>query len=40
MMMLAASKGSMIKLTVNGNDEQEAMTAITALINNYFDEDE
>ena len=40
MMMLAASKGSMIKLTVDGNDEQEAMTAVTTLINNYFDEDE
>ena len=40
MMMLAASKGSMIKLTVDGNDEQEAMAAVTALINNYFDEDE
>ena len=40
MMMLAASKGSMIKLTVDGNDEQEAITAITTLINNYFDEDE
>ena len=40
MMMLAASKGSMIKLTIDGNDEQEAMTAVTALINNCFDEDE
>ena len=40
MMMLAASKGSMIKLTIDGNDEQEAMTAVTTLINNYFDEDE
>ena len=40
MMMLAASKGSMIKLTIDGNDEQDAMTAVTTLINNYFDEDE
>ena len=40
MMMLAASKGSMITLTTDGEDEQEAMNAVTALINNYFDEDE
>lgn len=40
MMMLAASKGSMIKLTVDGDDEQDAMTAVAALINNYFEEDE
>ena len=40
MMMLAASKGSMITLKVVGNDEKEAITAVTTLINNYFDEDE
>ena len=40
MMMLAASKGSMINLTVDGEDEQDAMNAVTTLINNYFDEDE
>ena len=40
MMMLAASKGSMITLTVDGEDEKDAMDAVTALINNYFDEDE
>jgi len=40
MMMLAASKGSMITLTIDGEDEQDAMNAVTALINNYFDEDE
>jgi len=40
MMMLAASKGSIIKLTVNGDDEHEAMLAVTNLINNCFDEDE
>jgi len=40
MMMLAASKGSMIKVSIDGSDEQEAMTAVTALINNCFDEDE
>lgn len=40
MMMLAASKGSMMTLHINGDDEQEAMAAITGLINNYFDEEE
>lgn len=40
MMMLAASKGSMINLTIEGEDEQVAMKAVTTLINNYFDEDE
>ena len=40
MMMLAASKGSMIKLYINGDDENEAMAAVTGLINNYFDEEE
>ena len=40
MMMLAASKGSMITLIIDGEDEQDAMNALTALINNYFDEDE
>lgn len=40
MMMLAASKGSKITLRTDGNDEQEAMDAISTLINNYFDEDE
>jgi len=40
MMMLAASKGSIITIRVDGEDEQEAMQAVTGLINNYFDEDE
>jgi len=40
MMMLAASKGSKIQLKVDGDDEQEAMLAVTGLINNRFDEDE
>ena len=38
-MMLAASKGSNITLRTNGADEAEAMTAISTLINNYFDEE-
>jgi phosphocarrier protein len=39
-MMLAASKGTDLDLEFNGNDEQLAMEAITALINNHFDEGE
>lgn len=39
-MMLAASKGSRIEIHVSGSDEQEAMDALCALIDNYFDEDE
>lgn len=40
MMMLAASKGSIITIRTNGEDEQDAMNAVTELINNCFDEDE
>ena len=39
-MMLAASKGSMIKLIIEGEDEQQATEYLTKLINNRFDEDE
>lgn len=39
-MMLAASVGSMVMIKTNGEDEQAAMAAVTALINNYFDEEE
>ncbi|HBR96699.1 MAG TPA: HPr family phosphocarrier protein [Gammaproteobacteria bacterium] len=39
-MMLAASRGSQMTLTAEGNDEEAAMEAVTALINNRFDEDE
>ena len=39
-MMLAAAKGSTISIETNGEQEQEAMTAIVALINNYFGEGE
>jgi phosphocarrier protein len=39
-MMLAAAKGSTVELEVNGVDEQTALDALEALINNRFDEAE
>ncbi len=39
-MMLAAAQGSMVTLEANGADEQEAVTALSALIANYFGEGE
>jgi len=39
-MMLAAAKGSLIELIIDGDDETEALQALTQLINNRFDEDE
>ena len=39
-MMLAASVGSLVTLKTDGDDEQAAMGAMSALINNYFDEEE
>ena len=39
-MMLAAAKGSTISVETDGEQEQEAMTAILALINDYFGEGE
>jgi phosphocarrier protein HPr len=39
-MMLAAAKGATIVIETNGEQEQEAMTAILALINDYFGEGE
>lgn len=39
-MMLAAGQGSDLELSFDGDDEQEACTAICELINNYFDEGE
>ena len=39
-MMLAASKGTEVKLEVDGNDEKECMEAIIQLINNRFGEAE
>lgn len=39
-MMLAASKGSIVKVDISGEDEQEALKSIENLVNNYFDEEE
>ncbi len=39
-MMLAAAMGSSISLEANGADEQAAMSALQALINDYFGEGE
>jgi phosphocarrier protein len=39
-MMLAAAKGSKITVETDGTDEAAAMTALTALIANYFEEGE
>ncbi|NNE36727.1 MAG: HPr family phosphocarrier protein [Gammaproteobacteria bacterium] len=39
-MMLAASKGNTIELTVSGPDEDESLAAIKTIISNKFDEPE
>ncbi|MSP52878.1 MAG: HPr family phosphocarrier protein [Gammaproteobacteria bacterium] len=39
-MMLAASKGTELEITAEGDDATDAINAITALINNRFDEAE
>ena len=39
-MMLAASKGSVVEISCDGEDEAEAMQALIDLINSYFGEDE
>ncbi len=39
-MMLAASKGTVVRLQVSGEDEQAAMQALVELIGNRFGEDE
>ncbi len=39
-MMLAASKGTDIELIISGDDEDQAVSALTELINNRFDEKE
>lgn len=39
-MGLAASKGTEIEVITDGKDEEEAMTTITNLIKNRFDEEE
>ena len=38
-MMLAAAKGSILELEVEGTDQQEAFDALSSLINNRFDEE-
>lgn len=39
-MMLAAAKGSLLTINCDGDDEQNAMTALTTLIDDLFGEDE
>lgn len=39
-MMLAANKGSFLNVTTDGEDQDQALEAISTLINNKFDEDE
>jgi len=39
-MMLAAAKGTTINIETTGEKEQEAMTALLALISDYFGEGE
>lgn len=39
-MLLAASKGTELNIVTCGEDEQEALDALTTLINNRFDEAE
>lgn len=40
MLMLAANKGTHLRLECNGEDEQELADAVCALVANRFDEDE
>ena len=40
LMMLAASQGSMLVITTNGEDDERALTALENLINNKFGEPE
>ncbi len=39
LMMLAASKGTIITITAEGNEAQKAIDELTLLINNKFGED-
>lgn len=39
-MMLAAGKGTQVHLHTEGEQDSEALDALVALINNYFDEGE
>ncbi|MBO7081496.1 MAG: HPr family phosphocarrier protein [Neisseriaceae bacterium] len=38
LLMLAASQGAVIEIEISGEDENEAMEALVALINDYFGE--
>jgi phosphocarrier protein HPr len=40
LMLLAASKGTMITISADGEDEEAAMSALAALINDKFGEGE
>ena len=40
LMMLAAVKGTTVKIIAEGEDEEQAVAAIVALINDRFEEDE
>ena len=39
-MMLAAGQGTVLNLTFDGDDEQEAASALCSLISDFFDEGE
>lgn len=39
-MTLAASIGSIVEIETNGEDEDEAMASLVALVADYFEEDE
>ena len=39
-MMLAASKGTALQISIDGDDEEQAMAALTALIDDKFGEGE
>lgn len=39
-MMLAASKGSILSISIKGEDEKQALNSISDLIENMFGEDE
>jgi phosphocarrier protein len=39
LMMLAAAKGAVIKVTADGDDADEAMSKISALVNSGFEAD-
>jgi phosphocarrier protein HPr len=39
-MMLAAGKGTRLRLCADGNDEDKAIESLVALVNDYFGEDE